>query len=194
MLPNTGMSFTPFDPLPASDLNDLVENIEALSDGTGIINNAILTRHIAASQVTLPKVDLTTFPSVTAYKTSAQSSINGNALVQLNVEEHDQGSNFSTSTYLFTTPVTGKYHISYGLYLQTNTGRCSPGFYKNGSMFLVNSTLAGGNFISANGSLTLSLTAGDTIGLGIRSDGVYPLSVAWNATDPGCYMSINRVG
>lgn len=34
-LPNTGMSFTPFDPLPASELNDLVENIEALADGTG---------------------------------------------------------------------------------------------------------------------------------------------------------------
>lgn len=31
-LPNPGMSFTPFDPLPASDLNDLVENIEALYD------------------------------------------------------------------------------------------------------------------------------------------------------------------
>lgn len=30
-LPNTGMSFTPFDPLPASDLNDLVENIEFLN-------------------------------------------------------------------------------------------------------------------------------------------------------------------
>lgn len=34
-LPNPSMSFTPFDPLPASDLNDLVENIESLADGTG---------------------------------------------------------------------------------------------------------------------------------------------------------------
>lgn len=33
-LPNPGMSFTPFDPLPASDLNDMVENIEALQDGS----------------------------------------------------------------------------------------------------------------------------------------------------------------
>lgn len=31
-LPNPGMSFTPFDPLPASDLNDIVENIEALQN------------------------------------------------------------------------------------------------------------------------------------------------------------------
>ena len=32
-LPNPGMSFTPFDPLPASDLNNILENIEALADG-----------------------------------------------------------------------------------------------------------------------------------------------------------------
>lgn len=41
-LPNTGMSFTPFDPLPASDLNDLVENIEALAAGTGL-DTAVVT-------------------------------------------------------------------------------------------------------------------------------------------------------
>ena len=29
-LPNPGMVFTPFDPLPASDLNDIVENIESI--------------------------------------------------------------------------------------------------------------------------------------------------------------------
>ncbi len=34
-LPNPGMSFTPFDPLAASELNDLVENDQALSNGTG---------------------------------------------------------------------------------------------------------------------------------------------------------------
>lgn len=40
-LPNPGMSFTPFDPLPASDLNDMVENIESLADGTGVDPGAI---------------------------------------------------------------------------------------------------------------------------------------------------------
>lgn len=38
-LPNPGMSFTPFDPLPASDLNDIVENIESLHDGSGVLYN-----------------------------------------------------------------------------------------------------------------------------------------------------------
>lgn len=40
-LPNVGMSFTPFDPLPASDLNDLVENIEALADWSAYDNNTL---------------------------------------------------------------------------------------------------------------------------------------------------------
>lgn len=33
-LPNPGMSFTPFDPLAASELNDMVENIESVADGS----------------------------------------------------------------------------------------------------------------------------------------------------------------
>lgn len=35
------MTFTPFDPLPASDLNDMVENIEALADGSAFNAQAI---------------------------------------------------------------------------------------------------------------------------------------------------------
>jgi hypothetical protein len=41
------MSFTPFDPLPASDLNDMVENIEALAAGTGLDNSAVIGAKIA---------------------------------------------------------------------------------------------------------------------------------------------------
>lgn len=37
-LPNPGMVFTPFDPLPASDLNDIVENIEGLQDWSAFDN------------------------------------------------------------------------------------------------------------------------------------------------------------
>lgn len=40
-LPNPGMSFTPFDPLPASDLNDMVENIEALQDWSAFTANTL---------------------------------------------------------------------------------------------------------------------------------------------------------
>lgn len=41
-LPNPGMSFTPLDPLAASEQNDLVENIEALAAGTGL-DDAVIT-------------------------------------------------------------------------------------------------------------------------------------------------------
>lgn len=192
MLPNTGMSFTPFDPLPASDLNDLVENIESLSDGTGIINSAILTRHIAASQVTLAKMDLTTFPSVTAYKVAAQNSTNGVSLIILDGEDHDQGSNFNTSTGLFTVPATGKYLITFAVYLITSTGRNTVVIYKNGSPFIEPGTFSG-SFISGPGAIVLSLTAADTVGLGTRADGAYAIANKWIGTDIGTHMSIVRV-
>jgi len=41
-LPNPSMNFTPFDPLPASDLNDIVENVEALAAGTGLDDSSIV--------------------------------------------------------------------------------------------------------------------------------------------------------
>jgi hypothetical protein len=40
-LPNPGMSFTPFDPLPAADLNNIVENIEAIADLSVFANGDI---------------------------------------------------------------------------------------------------------------------------------------------------------
>jgi len=47
-LPNPGMSFTPFDPLPASELNDMVENIESLADGSGFDDASILPKYLVA--------------------------------------------------------------------------------------------------------------------------------------------------
>src|SRR5690606_38953756 len=48
-LPNPGMSFTPFDTLPASDLNDIVENVEALADGTGLDDGSITNAKLATA-------------------------------------------------------------------------------------------------------------------------------------------------
>lgn len=42
-LPNPGMDFTAFDTLPAASLDDMVENIEALADGSGLDDKAIAT-------------------------------------------------------------------------------------------------------------------------------------------------------
>lgn len=40
-LPNQGMDFTPFDILTAEEMDDLVENIESLADGSGIGDEAV---------------------------------------------------------------------------------------------------------------------------------------------------------
>jgi len=70
------MSFTPLDPLPASDLNDLVENIESLADGTGFDAGAIGTADIADAAVTPNKLDLdpATSTVVTAAETTTSTS------------------------------------------------------------------------------------------------------------------------
>jgi len=57
-LPNLAMSFTPFDILTAAELNDLVENIEALAAGTGLNTSAVTTTKIANGNVTAAKLAL----------------------------------------------------------------------------------------------------------------------------------------
>lgn len=61
-LPNPNMDFSAFDTLPATELDDLVENIEALADGSGLDDGAI----------TSPKLNLT--GSLTAYVATTQTT------------------------------------------------------------------------------------------------------------------------
>ena len=55
-LPNPSMSFSPFAILTASEMNDLVENIEALAAGTGLNSSAVATSKIADASVTNAKL------------------------------------------------------------------------------------------------------------------------------------------
>lgn len=54
-LPNPTMSFSPFAILTAEEMNNLVENIESLADGSGFNAGAIGTSDIAAGAVTFAK-------------------------------------------------------------------------------------------------------------------------------------------
>lgn len=56
-LPNTGMDAVPFTPLTAEFLDDMIENIEALSDGSGFNTGAIDTASLADGAVTGAKTD-----------------------------------------------------------------------------------------------------------------------------------------
>lgn len=54
-LPNPGMNFTPLDPLSAAELNDVVENIEALQDWSAFENSSFPIDLIADGAVTPAK-------------------------------------------------------------------------------------------------------------------------------------------
>lgn len=54
-LPNPGMDAVPFTPLTAEFLDNMIENIESLADGTGFDAGAIGTTDIAAGAVTAAK-------------------------------------------------------------------------------------------------------------------------------------------
>ena len=49
-LPNPGMDAVPFTPLTAEFLDDIIENIESLADGTGIGDGAVTAAKIETQQ------------------------------------------------------------------------------------------------------------------------------------------------
>jgi len=65
-LPNPGMVFTAFDPLPAASLNDIVANVEALAAGTGLDINSISASKLSDSAITLGYAQITTTISTTS--------------------------------------------------------------------------------------------------------------------------------
>lgn len=68
-LPNPSMSFSPFAILTAEEMNDIVENIEALADGSGLDDEA----------VTVQKIDMATvLPALTLQK--GTTTVSGDVL------------------------------------------------------------------------------------------------------------------
>lgn len=98
-LPNEDMSFTPFDQLPASDLNDLVENIEALSDGSGLADGAVKADKLAVNAVTGNDGWISTSDTWT-YASASTFTVSG-----------DQTTKYSKGTRLMWTQTTVKYGV-----------------------------------------------------------------------------------
>src|SRR5215217_7026259 len=65
-LPNLSMSFSPFAILTAAEMNDLVENIEALAGGTGLNDNSITASKLATNAITLGYAQVTANFSATS--------------------------------------------------------------------------------------------------------------------------------
>lgn len=75
-LPNPSMSFSPFAILTAEEMNDLVENIEALADGSGLDDGAVIPSKLVAGTGT-------TWPWVTWSPTYANITVgNGTAVTR----------------------------------------------------------------------------------------------------------------
>lgn len=96
-LPNPSMAFTPFDILLAAELNDLVENIEALATGTGIGDGAIATSDIANNAVTMAKIDNASY-SIMRRKAGTNTSLSTSAAtVNFSTTEYSRGTGLTTS-------------------------------------------------------------------------------------------------
>jgi hypothetical protein len=73
-LPNPAMSFSPFAILTAEEMNNLVENIESLADGTGFDAGAIDTSDLANGAATADKLDTGAVAAVIATAQSTTSA------------------------------------------------------------------------------------------------------------------------
>jgi C1q domain-containing protein len=102
-LPNT-LVFVPFDILTAAELNDMVENDEALADGTAI----------DTSVITLSKLAPIPY-KFSVYRTAALNTANNAyAVVAFDTKVYDTGTNVDvvTNKGRFTAPVAGYYQFS----------------------------------------------------------------------------------
>lgn len=170
-LPNPGMSFTPFDPLAASELNDIVENVEALATGSALDNNAITTADITDANVTPAKW---TNPYKFSVTNSTGKTVTTGADRQLtfDTETYDTNNNFASSAY--TAPVAGYYRFT-GFVSWPSTGsmtRMIMRLFKNGtSIARLADVQTGTAACACGGSVTLLLAATNTITLYVQPVG-----------------------
>lgn len=101
-LPNPGMDFTPFDTLPAADLDKIVENIEALADGSALEG--------------LDIGNLTAYSNpykFRVYRNAALSLGTGAQKVTFDAETFDTNSNFDNATnHRYVAPISGFYFFT----------------------------------------------------------------------------------
>lgn len=179
-LPNPSMTFTPFDILTAQEMNDLVENDQALAAGTGlnngvitggkIANTTIANANIVNDTIEAEKIKYSTVPAFRAILTASQNGASASFIINLNGESFDNQSTFNTSTYRFVAPYAGIYHFSWNLHSTAGTDLLSA-IYKNGSIAARGSWIKGSTFIASSGSTSLSLAANDYIQLACENVG-----------------------
>lgn len=163
-LPNPGMSVTSNTPALASDINDIIENVEALAAGTGQGDDT----------VTSNKVDYSTFPRFFAYKSGAAQAINTTtAVVAMQTAVYNIGAGYDGSTGKFTVPTGrgGVYNFSCaGGFGNAGSIRATFILRVNGSTSYVG-TAVENTFVRGMVSLDILLSAGDYVEFIITTSG-----------------------
>lgn len=177
---HAGQTFTFGEQPSATKWQYLWDNDYALADGTGISNDAILTRHIAAAQITPAKI--TNPYKFSAYATSTVGISTATQKVVLNAENFDSNNNFdSTTNRRYVAPVNGFYffygQVAAGSAGMGGTEYTEAALYKNGALYRQSQRQAGSgsSTILARGIVgaLIQLTAGDYIELYALMGGVY---------------------
>lgn len=161
-LPNPAMDFTAFDTLPAASLDDLVENIEALEDGSA----PITAMSYATTNVANPY-------KFHAIQTAGQGPFNTATKITFTTELFDTNNNFTNSIYTIPTP--GFYRPSAFVRTIPSGGDTSASLflYKNGSPLYLIGFAAGTNLDRGLGNPIglLEFAQGDTLEIFASSTG-----------------------
>ena len=170
-LPNPGMDAVPFTPLTAEFLDNIIENIESLSDGTGFQNGAITTNTLAESAVGRSKVDWSTFNLNTkgAVTTTSRALTNGS-----NIDLATNG-----ATVSFTLSGSGyALAVSCVSFISTSDFEARPLIYVNGSYY-------------STGVVQPPASVGNASGRAIERVAVatIPLSNGANTVSAGAFVS-----
>jgi hypothetical protein len=148
-LPNQDMEFNPFDPLPASQLNDMVENIEAVADGSGIGDEAITTAALGQGAVTSRNLSSDIVFSYAGSNASTNLVLTHDAKVLFMFSANISNSTTGTDSYAYLR-IGGVDKITLR---RRNSGTNNPDIVTSAG-FIVESLAAGTHVISTTGAMT----------------------------------------
>jgi hypothetical protein len=178
----------------AGDLLDLRADTTADFSGVSNINFEKLSGPSVATPAESVNMKYTT-------TTSAVATTLG--IVKYTVKEADTHNAYSSSTGLYTVPISGMYRVQGAFGVNSSSTAVGSGLYctlvKNGvnthNLSLYFFPVTGATLsIALNGSTTIRCLAGDTLNIGVLKDAQLNTTSIDAGSAPWAYMSIDRIG